>query len=370
MRFNPSRKKTPTAAPSAAEPCDVLVIGAGLVGCAVARELSRKKARVLVLEAGEDVANGATKANSAIVHAGHDAKSGTLKAFHNVRGNALFEPLCRALGVPFHRNGSLVVAFSEGEKPALETFLERGRENGVPGLEILCRAALHAREPNLSPEAVAALWAPTGGICCPYELTFRLAENAAANGATFRFETPVTGLAREGGLWRVETRSGAFRARAVVNAAGAHSAVLNNFVSARHYAIEPRRGEYLMIDKSEAGAFQSTLFQVPTAAGKGVLVSPTIDGTLIVGPTNDPIPDDADTATTADGLARLLATARRTWPAIPTRKAIAAFSGWSATTRPAASCSSASTRASASTASARTSRVLSTRHVLWNGRVR
>ncbi|MGI5869387.1 MAG: NAD(P)/FAD-dependent oxidoreductase [Kiritimatiellia bacterium] len=314
--------------PEKAAPCDVLVIGAGVVGCAVARALSHKQARVIVLEAGEDVANGASKANSAIIHSGHDAKSGTQKAFHNVRGNALFEPLCRELGVPFRRNGSLVVAFSEEEKATLATYVERGRVNGVPGLEILDREALLAREPNLSPEAVAALWAPTGGICCPYELTFRLAENAAANGAAFRFETPVTGLTREDGSWRIETRDGGvFFARAVVNAAGSQSAKLNNLVSARHYEIEPRRGEYLMIDKSEAGTFQSTLFMVPTSVGKGVLVSPTVDNTLIVGPTNDPIPDATDKATTAAGLAKLQATARRLWPTLPMRKVIAAFSG-------------------------------------------
>lgn len=314
-------------APSFADSCDVIVVGAGVVGCAVARELSRKKARVLVLEADEDVASGATKANSGIVHAGYDAKSGTLKALHNLRGNARFEPLCRKLGVPFLRNGSLVVAFSEAEKASLESILERGRKNGVPGLEILDRVTLHAREPNLSPEAIAALWAPTGGICCPYELTFRLAENAAANGAVFRFESPVTGLARENGLWRVETPAGVYWARAVVNAAGAYAATLNNLVSARHYAIEPRRGEYLMIDKTEAGAFHATIFQVPTAVGKGVLVSPTFDGTIIVGPTNEAISNPDDTATTADGLERLLATARRTWPGLPMRKVIAAFSG-------------------------------------------
>lgn len=306
----------------------VIVVGAGVIGCATARELSRFHCRVHVLEAADDVAEGATKANSAIVHAGFDAAPGTRKAAFNVAGNARFEKLCRELGVEFVRNGSLVVAFSESERTVLEKLLQCGRANGVPGLEILDRAALRAREPRISPEAEAALWAPTGGITCPYDLTFRLAENAAANGTAFRFNARVTGLARTAAGWRVTLAGGeTLEAAAIVNAAGAGSAGLNNLVSARHYRIEPRRGEYVMLDRAEAGAFTSTVFQVPTAAGKGVLVSPTVDGTIIVGPTSDPIADASDTATTAEGLERVIRLASRVWPAFPKRSVIAAFSG-------------------------------------------
>ena len=176
---------------------DIAVIGAGVVGCAVARELSRFAARVAVVEAGSDVAEGASKANSAIVHAGFDAKPGTNKARFNVLGNAMFEDLCRELRVPFRRNGSLVLAFGPEDAAALAELKARGEANGVP-TEILSRDELRRREPNVSPEATAALWAPTGGITCPYELTFRMAENAAANGVEFVFDAEVKALRREG----------------------------------------------------------------------------------------------------------------------------------------------------------------------------
>ena len=185
---------------------DVIVIGAGVVGCAVARELVRYNLNVVVLEAGSDVAEGASKANSAIVHAGFDAKPGTNKAKFNVLGNRMFEDVCRELKVPFRRNGSLVLAFGEEDEKSLRDLAARGAENGVP-VEVIGQEELRRREPNVSPEATAALWAPTGGICCPYELTFRYAENAAANGAEFRFDAKVVGISRrdgeDGGLWAV-----------------------------------------------------------------------------------------------------------------------------------------------------------------------
>ena len=170
---------------------DVIIIGAGVVGLSVARELSRYNLNVTVLEAGSDVAEGASKANSAIVHAGFDAKPGTNKAKFNVLGNRMFEDVCRELRVPFRRNGSLVLAFGAEEEKALAELKEKAAKNGVP-VEIIGRDELRRREPNVSPEATAALWAPTGGICCPYELTFRMAENAAANGVTFAFDAKVT----------------------------------------------------------------------------------------------------------------------------------------------------------------------------------
>ena len=170
---------------------DVIVIGAGVVGASVARELSRYNLNVTVLEAGSDVAEGASKANSAIVHAGFDAKPGTNKAKFNVLGNRMFEDVCRELRVPFRRNGSLVLAFGAEEEKSLAELKDKAAKNGVP-VEIIGRDELRRREPNVSPEATAALWAPTGGICCPYELTFRMAENAAANGVTFVFDKRVS----------------------------------------------------------------------------------------------------------------------------------------------------------------------------------
>ena len=308
---------------------DVLVIGAGVVGCAVARELSRYNLNVTVLEAGSDVAEGASKANSAIVHAGFDAKPGTNKAKFNVLGNRMFEDVCRELKVPFRRNGSLVLAFGAEEEKALEDQREKAAKNGVP-VEIIGQDELRRREPNVSPEATAALWAPTGGICCPYELTFRMAENAAANGVTFAFDAKVTEVEKRGGggQWTLTTSDGrTFEARAVVNCAGIHSDELNNLVSKTKYAIEARRGEYLMLDKDEDGTFAATMFQVPSKMGKGILVSPTVDGTVIVGPTAEDIPDKEDKATTYEGLEKVKAGARRTYPGLPLNKVITEFSG-------------------------------------------
>ena len=308
---------------------DVIVIGAGVVGTSVARELSRYNLNVTVLEAGSDVAEGASKANSAIVHAGFDAKPGTNKAKFNVLGNRMFEDVCRELRVPFRRNGSLVLAFGAEEEKALAELKEKAAKNGVP-VEIIGQDELRKREPNVSPEATAALWAPTGGICCPYELTFRMAENAAANGVTFAFDAKVTQVKvrGEGEQWCVTCSDGRmFEARVVVNCAGIHSDELNNLVSKTKYAIEARRGEYLMLDKDEDGTFSATMFQVPSKMGKGILVSPTVDGTVIVGPTAEDIPDKEDKATTYAGLEKVKEGARRTYPNLPLDKVITEFSG-------------------------------------------
>ena len=311
---------------------DVIVVGAGVVGAFVARELSRFNANIAVLEAGSDVAEGASKANSAIVHAGFDAKPGTLKAKFNVLGNRMFEDVCRELKVPFRRNGSLVLAFGPEDEKTLAELKERAAVNGVP-VKIISRNVLRGREPNVSPEATAALWAPTGGICCPYELAFRCAENAAANGVRFFFDAKVVKIergddARSAAKWKILCEDGReFSARALVNCAGVRSDELNNLVSEVKYSIVARRGEYLMLDRDEEKSFSATMFQCPSKMGKGILVSPTVDGTVIVGPTAEDIDDKDDKATTYAGLEKVKAGARRTWPDIPLGKVIAEFSG-------------------------------------------
>ena len=306
---------------------DVIVIGAGVVGCSTARSLSRYNLNVRVLEAGSDVAEGASKANSAIVHAGFDAKPGTNKAKFNVLGNRMFEDTCRELRVPFRRNGSLVLAFGAEDEKTLADLSARAAQNGVP-VEIIGQDALREREPNVSPEATAALWAPTGGICCPYELTFRSAENAAANGAEFTFDAKVASIRSVDENWEIACADGrVFSAKAIVNCAGVHSDELNNLVSATKYNIQARRGEYLMLDKDEDGTFSATMFQCPSKMGKGILVSPTVDGTVIVGPTAEDIPDKEDCATTRAGLEKAVSGARRTYPKLPLGKVITEFSG-------------------------------------------
>ncbi len=310
------------------EKYDVIIIGGGVVGCGTARELTRHKLSVAVLEKAADICAGQTKANTAILHAGYDAKPGTNKAHFNVLGNSMFDKLAADLDVPFERNGSLVVSLSEEGIQTLESLVWRGEKNGVKGLRVIGRDELHKMEPHLSKKAVAALYAPTGGIVCPYELTFAYAENAAKNGAKFYRGTPVTNIRRDGnGGYIVYSNERAFAARAVVNAAGVHSDGFNNMVSEEKLHITPRRGEYFIVDKNYGKFFHSAIFQLPSAMGKGVLVARTVEDTILLGPTAEDIPERDDKRTTAKGLAAALAQAAAIWEDIPRRGFITTFSG-------------------------------------------
>ncbi len=306
---------------------DILIVGAGIVGCAVARVLSRYQGRITVAERADDVAEGASKANSGIVHAGFDAKPGTEKARLNVLGARMYPALCAELSVPYRNNGALVVAFSGEDRATLERLKEQGEKNGVPGLRIVEREELLRMEPNVNPEAVAALFAPTSGIVSPYELVYALADHAAVNGVDFRFGTEVTALERTGTGWLVRTGRGDIACRLVVNCAGIDSADLHNQVCAGQMTLVPRRGEYHVLDHPAQPLFTRTIFQCPTAMGKGVLVTPTDHGNILLGPTAEDIPDGRDVATTAAGLAEALEKARLTWPGVSTRTEITNFSG-------------------------------------------
>ena len=306
---------------------DVVVIGAGVTGCAVARELSRKKYRIAVLERESDVCEGTSKANSGIVHAGYDAKTGTLKQKLNVLGNEKMEQLSRDLDFPFKRNGSLVLLFDEARRPDLEELLERGRANGVKDLRILEREECLELEPNLSDKVVAALYAPTGGIVCPFGLTIALAENAAVNGAEFFLNTEVQNIEKISGGYRIRTNAETFEASVVVNAAGVYADKFHNMVSEQKIHITARRGEYCLMDKNVGDTVSSTLFQLPGAYGKGILVTPTVHGNLLVGPTAVDIEDKEGNNTTADGLAEALQKAGNSIKAVPTRKIITSFAG-------------------------------------------
>ena len=281
---------------------DVIIIGAGVSGCAIARELSRKKAKVLVVEREEDVCCGTSKANSAIIHAGYDAKHGTLMAKLNVEGSRMMPQLAKDLDIHFRVNGSLVVMINEEDRPNLNALYENGLANGVEGLRIVEREELRAMEPNISDDAVAALYAPTGAIICPFGLTFALAENAAKNGVQFRFDSEVTDVSPIAGGWKVSTVSGDLETRVVVNAAGLYADKLHNMVTADKMTILPRRGDYFLLDKATEGFVKHTVFQLPGKLGKGVLVAPTVHGNTIVGPTAMDIQDKDDTATTQEGL--------------------------------------------------------------------
>lgn len=306
---------------------DVIIIGAGVTGCAVARYLSRYQGSALVLERAEDVCCGTSKANSAIIHAGFDAAHGSLMAKMNVQGNRMVPGLAKELDFPFRRNGSLVVCMSEEDMPRLQALYENGVKNGVEGLEIVDAQRLHELEPNVSKNAVAALWAPTGGIVCPFNMTIALAENANANGVDFRFNTKVTGFTRGEEGWTVHTEQGDFRTRYVVNAAGVYADVLHNMVSPRKLHITPRRGDYCLLDRQVGGFVSHTVFQLPGKLGKGVLVSPTVHGNIIVGPTAIDIEDRDGTNTTAAGLEELISKAGISVDNLPIRQTITSFAG-------------------------------------------
>ena len=307
---------------------DILIVGGGVVGCAVARALSKRRASVTVLERGCDVAEGASKANSGIVHAGFDAKTGTNKARFNVEGSKMYAILCAELGVPYRQNGALVLAFSNEERDTVARLLAQGAANGVDGLRIVERDELRKMEPNVSPEALCALYAPTSAVVSPYELVFALADHAAKNGVEFAFGEEVKSIKRDGDLWRVVTSKGERTARIVVNCAGVDSARLHNEATGRdEYHITNRRGQYWLLDHLKNPPFERTMFQCPTKMGKGVLVTPTVHYNTLIGPTAEDIDDPLDTATSAEGLALALERSRRTWANVSTRGNITNFAG-------------------------------------------
>ena len=306
---------------------DAIVIGGGAVGCATARELSRYDLRLALCEKDEDVCAGTSKANSAIVHAGFDAVPGTKKAHFNVAGSRMMEGLSRELDFSYRRNGALVLCFNQKDLPRLEELRERGEKNGVEGLRIVSGDELHALEGALSPEAVAALYAPTSAIVCPFGMTIALAENAAQNGVEFFLDSPVTSIVRRDGLYEITAGDKVFETRTVVNAAGVYSDTLHNMVCKHKLSIVPRSGEYCLLDKKDGHLVERTVFQLPGKFGKGVLVTPTVHGNLLIGPTAVDRSDKDATNTTADGLAYAIEMAGRSVPNLPMRDTITSFCG-------------------------------------------
>ena len=271
---------------------DVIIIGAGVTGSAIARELGRRDRSVLVLEKGPDVCEGTTKANSGIVHAGHDAKPGSMKARMNVLGSRMMPTLARELDFPYRRNTSLVIGFDDEDRKTLEKLKEQGEENGVEGLSIISGDEARGREPNLSKKVTCALLCRTGGIVDPFLLNIALAENANVNGVQFEFGKEVKEIHRERGGFVVKCADRSmYEAKYVINAAGVYADYFHNLVSGRKIHITPRRGQYLLMDKKTAGFVDATVFQCPTKMGKGVLVTPTMHGNLLIGPTAEDIDD-------------------------------------------------------------------------------
>lgn len=306
---------------------DVVVVGAGVVGCAIARRLSRYRLKVCLLEKQDDVSCGASKANSGIVHGGYADEPGTLKAQLCVRGNRMYAQLDRELHFGYRETGSLVLAFSDEEKPALQRLYEMGVQNGVGGMSILGREEILAMEPHLNPEVRWALYCREAGVCSPYEFAIALAENAVENGVELRLQSEVTAVRRTPEGFALATPRGEVEGRAVVNAAGAYSDRVAEMAGAGGFHILPRKGQYVLFHKDQSHLVSRVIFQLPSAAGKGVLVTTTYHGNLMIGPNAQEAGGRDDVATDAEVLAAIVATARRSVPSFDMAKAITSFAG-------------------------------------------
>lgn len=309
---------------------NIVIIGGGVIGCGVARELSRYRARIVVLEKNNDIAAGTTKANSGIVHAGFDAEPGTRKAKFNVAGNAMFDRLSEELDFPFKRNGAFVLCFASEGAPVLTRLYEQGLTNGLRAedLEILPGDKVRQIVPSVSQEVLYALHAKTSGIVSPYEMAVAYAENAARNGVTFERNKRVTQVKRNAGQWDVACEDGSvYRADLVVNAAGVYADVIHNQACESKIRIIPRKGEYMLLDKSCGYLTSKTLFQLPSKMGKGILVAPTTHGNVLVGPTARDCQDRDNLDTTFEGLREAFEKGKKSVPELNARQIITQFGG-------------------------------------------
>ena len=307
---------------------DAVVIGGGVIGSAIIRYLSLYNMKTLLVEKEEDISSGTTKANSGIVHAGYDPEPGTLKAKLNVKGAKMIKEESGKLHFDYKVNGAMVVSFSPNDDYKIDELFERGIKNGVEDMEIISGDEARRLEPNLSENITKCLYLKSSAIVCPFSLTQALSENAYENGAEFKFNTKVETIERIEDGYRIKTDNGLIiTSNAVINAAGVYGDTINNMVSEKKLHITPRRGSYMLFDNETQGMFNSTIFQLPSSKGKGVLVTPTVHGNLMIGPNSVDIPDKDDTSTTAFDLDYISKEALRTSPSIPFRKVITSFSG-------------------------------------------
>ncbi|MBR5782755.1 MAG: NAD(P)/FAD-dependent oxidoreductase [Clostridia bacterium] len=308
---------------------DVAVIGAGVCGAMITRELSKLELQVVMLEKYNDVAMGTSKANSAIVHAGFDAENGTLKAKLNVQGASLMAYYCNKLNVPYKNIGSLVVAYSWEDMQTLDILFERGFQNGVPNMEIISKEKLKAMEPHISDTAIGALWAPTAGIVSPYELAIAATENAIMNGARVMRNSGVFDIEYKNDMFFISTAKGVIKAKYIINCAGVFADKIAGMIGDESFKIIPRKGEYYLLDKIEGNMVNHVLFQCPSKMGKGILVSPTVHGNVLMGPTAIDLDFDSklDLDTTIDGLNTIKQEIHAVIPELTTRNAITSFAG-------------------------------------------
>ena len=305
----------------------MLVVGGGVIGATILRELTKYNLKVCLLEKESDVAMGQSKANSGIVHAGFDAEEGSLMAKMNVKGCALMPETCEKLHVPYKNNGSLVVAFSDEEMEHLKVLYNRGVANGVPELKILSKEELLELEPNLNPDSFGALYAPTAGIVCPYELTIAATECAVTNGVEFIRNCEVTAVETNADSIALETTQGRIEAKYIINAAGVYSDEIARMAGDDTISITARKGEYFLLDRATGSLVSHTIFQCPSKMGKGILVSPTVDGNLLMGPTAEDIDDKSNVNTTNSGLNDVKKYAVKSVPSVNARNAITSFTG-------------------------------------------
>ena len=306
---------------------DVTIIGAGVVGASIARELSRYKLKTLVLEKNIEVCQGTTKANSAIVHGGYDAHEGSLKAKLNVWGNKLYSQLTEELEVSFDRIGSLVVAFNEEELKELEVLYKRGIKNQVEGLELVDGDRARELEPNLSKEVIGALYCSSAGIVCPFNMTFALIENAIENNVELKTSEKVESIEKLDEGFKIRTSNSEYKTKYIVNAAGLYSDKIANLIGDNEFEILPRKGEYRILDRNAGDSVTKVIFQAPTKVGKGILVAPTVHGNVIVGPTADNVDSVEDTRTSSSGIEKVDELSRKSIPNLPLNQSIRVFAG-------------------------------------------
>jgi len=306
---------------------DVLIIGGGIVGCAVARELSRYDLHVALCERTAEVGFGTTKSNSGIIHGGHHADPTTLKGKLEWAGNQLWDGLCTELGFGFQRVGELTVATQETQFPVLDKLMRHGAAQGIPGMAVWSRERILQEEPALSPDVLSAVFAPLTGVVNPYEACYGLAESALRNGLALFLNAPVTALTRNGDQWAVKTPGADLAARFVVNAAGLYADGVADLAGVRTFTIHPRKGEEYLLDKRLHGLVKHVIFPCPSPVSKGILVIPTYDGTIMVGPTAHDTPDKEEFTTSAVGCDEIFAAAQRIVPGVSERDVIAQFAG-------------------------------------------
>lgn len=305
---------------------DIAIIGAGVAGAYIARELSRYQLKVLLLDGENDVGNQISNANSAIIHGGFDAPSHKLKGKFNAAGNIMMEKVCADLDVPFKRCGSMVVAHDEYEMETLHRLYQNGLANGVPDLRIMFKDEVHEREPNLNPDICGALWSGTAGIVSPFELVAKLAENAIDNGVELRLDTIVEGIEKNADGFLLKTTTGEIAAKYVINAAGVYADDVYEMIGEPYFQLLARKGNYFIFDKEVGNYVNAVIFPCPSEKGKGILVAPTVHGNLLIGPDADPV-EKGDISTTSENLNYVKQNALKNCPTLPLNKIIRNYAG-------------------------------------------